>query len=280
MAEGRARKVGTAVVVRTERLSPHMVRIVLGGDGLAGFDAGAYTDHYVKVLFAPEGVVYASPWDLEQIRAAHPREEWPRQRAYTVRAWDPALRELTLDFVVHGDEGLAGPWAARVQPGELVRFLGPGGAYAPDRLAGWHLLAGDESALPAIGAAMERMPYGAEVHAFVEVEGPQDELEIATPDGVVPVWLHRGSRPVGEALTEAVRALAFPSEDVHAFVHGEAGFVKNLRRYLRVEREIPRERLSISGYWRLGETDEGWRAIKRDWNAEVEAEQEPVGASH
>ncbi|MBT2472758.1 siderophore-interacting protein [Streptomyces sp. ISL-66] len=279
MAEGRVRTVGTAVVVRTERLTPHMVRVVLGGDGLAGFDAGAYTDHYVKLLFPAEGVTYATPWNLEQIRSAHPREEWPRQRAYTVRSWNPAQRELTLDFVVHGDEGLAGPWAARVQPGELVRFLGPGGAYAPDPRAGWHLLVGDESALPAIGAAMERMPAGAVVHALVEVEGPRDELEISTPDGVVPHWIHRGSRPIGEALTEAVKALAFPSPDVHAFVHGEAGFVKTLRRHLRLERGIPRERLSVSGYWRLGETDEGWRAIKRDWNAEVEAEQERLAAA-
>ncbi|MFJ7268418.1 siderophore-interacting protein [Streptomyces sp. NPDC099050] len=280
MAEGRARKVGTAVVVRTERLSPHMVRIVLGGAGLAGFGAGRYTDHYVKLLFAPAGVTYTTPWDLDRIKAVHPREEWPRQRAYTVRAWDPARLELTLDFVVHGDEGLAGPWAARVQPGELVRFLGPGGAYAPDPVAGWHLLVGDESALPAIAAAMERMPAGARVHALVEVRGPHDELKIATPDGTVPVWIHRGSRPIGEALTESVQALAFPSSDVHAFVHGEAGFVRSLRRHLRVERGIPRERLSISGYWRLGETDEGWRAIKRDWNADVEAEQErPLAAA-
>ncbi|MBT2403725.1 MULTISPECIES: siderophore-interacting protein [unclassified Streptomyces] len=274
MAEGRARKVGTAVVVRTERLSPHMVRLVLGGEGLAGFGAGEFTDHYVKVLFAPEGVRYAEPWDLDEIRSAHPRGEWPRQRAYTVRCWDPAHQELTLDFVVHGDEGLAGPWAARVQPGETVRFLGPGGAYTPEPSAGWHLLAGDESALPAIAAAMERIPAGARVHAFVEIDGPDDEQKVATPDGVVPVWLHRAGRPVGEALVEAVTALEFPSSDVHAFVHGEAGFVKELRRHLRLERGIPRERLSISGYWRLGETDEGWRAIKRDWNAEVLAEQD------
>lgn len=274
MAEGRVRKVGTAVVVRTERLTPHMVRIVLGGAGLTGFGAGGFTDHYVKILFAPDGVSYTTPWDLDRIRADHPREEWPRQRAYTVRAWDPAHLELTLDFVVHGDEGLAGPWAAGVQPGELVRFLGPGGAYTPDPAADWHLLVGDESALPAIGAAMERMPAGARVHALVEVQGPDDELKIATPDGIVPVWIHRGSRPIGEALTEAVQALSFPSADVHAFVHGEAGFVKTLRHYLRVDRGIARERLSISGYWRLGQTDEGWRASKRDWNAEVEAEQE------
>lgn len=279
MAEGRARTVGTAVVVRTERLTPHMVRIVLGGDGLAGFGAGVYTDHYVKLLFAPEGVSYAEPWDLERIRATHHREAWPRQRAYTVRAWDPAHLELTLDFVVHGDEGLAGPWAARVQPGELVHFLGPGGAYAPDPVAGWHLLVGDESALPAIAAAMERMPAGALVHAFVEIDGPADEQKVATPDGTVPVWLHRGDRPVGAALVEAVTSLRFPSADVHAFVHGEAGFVKDLRRHLRLDRGIPRERLSISGYWRQGETDEGWRAIKRDWNATVEAEQDLTTAA-
>ncbi|MFD3700892.1 siderophore-interacting protein [Streptomyces sp. NPDC058646] len=274
MAEGRARTVGTAVVVRTERLSPHMVRLVLGGDGLTGFDAGEFTDHYIKILFPPKGVTYPSPWNLEQIRADFPRAQWPRQRAYTVRAWDPAHRELTLDFVVHGDEGVAGPWAAGAQPGELVRFLGPGGAYAPDPAAGWHLMVGDESALPAIAAAMERVPAGATVHAFVEVDGPADELKIATADGTVPHWIHRGARPVGEALVEAVTSFEFPSQDVHAFVHGEAGFVKELRRHLRLERGVPREHLSISGYWRLGETDEGWRAIKRDWNAKVEAEQE------
>ncbi|WP_329387596.1 siderophore-interacting protein [Streptomyces sp. NBC_01351] len=279
MAEGRARTVGTAAVVRTERLTPHMVRIVLGGEGLQGFGAGEFTDHYVKLLFPPQGVTYPEPWDLERIRAEYPRDQWPRQRAYTVRSWDPARMELTLDFVVHGDEGLAGPWAARALPGELVRFLGPGGAYAPDRTADWHLLVGDESALPAIAATMERMPAGARVHAFVEVEGPADEQKIATPDGVAPVWVHRGDRPVGEALVEAVRALRFPSPDVHAFVHGEAGFVKALRHHLRLERGIPRERLSISGYWRLGETDEGWRAIKRDWNAAVEAEQDHATAA-
>lgn len=160
-----------------------------------------------------------------------------------------------------------------------MHFLGPGGAYAPDPMAGWHLLAGDESALPAIAAAMERMPAGARVHAFIEIDGPADEQRVATPDGIVPVWLHRGDRPVGAALVEAVTSLEFPSADVHAFVHGEAGFVKELRRHLRLDRGITRDRLSISGYWRQGETDEGWRAIKRDWNATVEAEQDLTSAA-
>ncbi|MYW46874.1 siderophore-interacting protein [Streptomyces sp. SID161] len=268
----KPRKPHTAQVVRTERLTPHMQRVVLGGEGLAGFAADTCTDHYVKLLFGAAGVTYPEPFDLERIRAEYPREQWPVTRTYTVRDWDPELRELTLDFVVHGDEGLAGPWALRAQPGDTVRFMGPGGAYAPDAAADWHLLAGDESALPAIARALETLPAGARAHAFVEVSGPEEEQKIDTEVRVV--WLHRGDRPVGEALVEAVRELEFPEGRMHAFVHGEAGFVKELRRLLRVELQVPREDLSISGYWRLGHNEDGWQASKREWNARIEAEQE------
>ncbi|MFJ4524130.1 siderophore-interacting protein [Streptomyces sp. NPDC088810] len=273
----KPRKPHTAQVMRTERLTPHMQRVVLGGEGLAGFAADTCTDHYVKLLFGADGVTYPEPFDLERIRAEFPREQWPVTRTYTVRAWDPGRRELTLDFVIHGDEGLAGPWAVRAQPGDTVRLLGPGGAYAPDPEADWHLLAGDESALPAIARALEALPAGARAHAFVEVSGPEEEQKIVTD--VPVVWLHRGDRPVGETLVEAVRGLEFPEGRMHAFVHGEAGFVKELRRLLRVEREVPREDLSISGYWRLGHNEDGWQASKREWNARIEAEQEGAAAA-
>ncbi|MEU6068233.1 MULTISPECIES: siderophore-interacting protein [Streptomyces] len=273
----RPRKPHSAQVVRTERLTPHMQRVVLGGDGLADFAADTCTDHYVKLLFGPEGVTYPEPFDLQRIQEEFPREQWPVTRTYTVRDWDPETHELTLDFVVHGDEGLAGPWALRAQPGDVVRFMGPGGAYAPDAGADWHLLAGDESALPAIARSLEALPKGAKAVAFVEVSGPEEEQKIDSD--VEVVWLHRGHRPIGHALVEAVRALEFPEGRVHAFVHGEASFVKELRRLLRVEREIPREDLSISGYWRLGHNEDGWQASKRDWNARIEAEQEGGSAA-
>ncbi|WP_372352020.1 siderophore-interacting protein [Streptomyces sp. KL116D] len=274
----KPRKARSAQVVRTERLTPHMQRVVLGGDGLADFpEQLEHTDHYVKLLFAPEGVSYDEPFDVERIREELPREQWPVTRTYTVRAWDPAARELTLDFVIHGDEGLAGPWAASVQPGGPVRFMGPGGAYHPDTSADWHLLVGDESALPAVAAALEALPEGARAHVFLEVEGPEEEQKIDSP--VEITWLHRSGRPVGQALIAAVTELTFPEGRLHAFVHGEAGFVKELRRHLRVDREIPREDLSISGYWRLGHNEDGWQASKRDWNAQVEAEQEPPAVS-
>ncbi|RZU11822.1 siderophore-interacting protein [Streptomyces sp. BK239] len=268
----RPRKPHSAQVVRTERLTPHMQRVVLGGAGLAEFELGGCTDHYVKLLFGAEGVTYPEPFDLERVRAEFPREQWPVTRTYTVRHWDAEHRELTVDFVLHGDEGLAGPWAARVQPGETVHFMGPGGAYAPDPAADWHLLAGDESALPAIAAALESLPAGAVAHAFIEVAGPEEEQKIDSD--VEVVWLHRGDRPLGEKLLEAVRALRWPEGRVHAFVHGEAATVKELRRLLRVDHAVPREDLSISGYWRLGHNEDGWQAAKREWNARVEAEQE------
>ncbi|MEV4831203.1 siderophore-interacting protein [Micromonospora sp. CA-248260] len=275
MAE-RSKMVTAARVVRVGRPTPHLVRLVLGGEELTGLPVGEFTDHYVKLVFPPEGVDLPRPLDLTAIKQELPREQWPRLRAYTVRAWDAAAGELTIDVVHHGDEGLAGPWAARLRPGDEVLFTGPGGAYAPDPTADWHLLVGDESALPAIGAALERLPEGAPAVVLVEIADPADEQSLPSPGAVALTWLHRAGRPVGEALVAAVRELEFPPGRVHAFVHGEATFVKELRRLLRVERNVPRADLSISGYWRQGMDDEGWRSTKPDWNRQVEAEEAEV----
>ncbi|NUT32053.1 MAG: siderophore-interacting protein [Hamadaea sp.] len=264
-----------AEVLRVEQLTPHMIRVVFGGPGLAGFPAGQFTDHYIKLLFPIEGVAYPEPFDMQRIREEYPREQWPRVRTYTVRRWDPQNAEMTVDFVYHGDEGVAGPWAAALRPGDVTHFNGPGGDYTPDPQADWHLLAGDESALPAIAAALERLPHGAVAHAFVEVAGPPEEQKLETAADVAITWLHRGDARVGERLVAALRGFTFPAGDVHVFVHGEANFVKELRGLLRVDRGIPRERLSISGYWRLGQDEDGWQAGKREWNRRIEEEQEP-----
>ncbi|WBB79715.1 siderophore-interacting protein [Micromonospora sp. WMMD882] len=269
----RPKKVTTAHVVRADRLTRYVIRLVVGGDELVGLPLGEHTDHYVKLLFPRPGVSYPTPFDLAAIRRDLPAEQWPRLRAYTVRAWDPVAARMTIDIVHHGDEGVAGPWAAGLRPGDPVHFTGPGGAYAPSPEADWHLLVGDESALPAIAAALERLPAGVPARVFVEVDGPADEQPLPSPGAVDLVWLHRGDRPVGEALVDAVRALAFPSGVVHAFVHGEATFVRELRRLLRVERGVSREMLSISGYWRRGFDDEGWRSSKPDWNRQIEREE-------
>ncbi|TDD87690.1 siderophore-interacting protein [Actinomadura rubrisoli] len=269
----RRPKLNRGTVLRTERVTPHMIRVVLGGGTLAGFGAGEFTDHYVKLLFPQPGVDYPEPFDMERVRAELPRDQWPSVRTYTVRAWDPEAAELAIDFVHHGDKGIAGPWAARVRPGEEIFFNGPGGAYAPSADADWHLLAGDESALPAIAASLERIPEGAPTRVFIEVAGPEEEQSLTTPGDAEIVWLHRDGGPVGDLLAEAVQKLDFPEGRVHAFVHGEAGFVKTLRRHLRVDRGLPMDQLSISGYWRQGRDEDGWQSSKRDWNRQVEEEE-------
>lgn len=285
MSDAPARRPRTAMVAtvtRTERLSTSMVRVVLGGPGLSPFTPSPCADSYVKAVFLPEGAPEDRPLDaegrvdLDALRDLLPPGTAPRLRSYTVRGWDAEARELTLDFVVHGDEGLAGPWAAAARPGDELLLLGPGGAWSPPAGADWHLLVGDESALPAVAVSAEHLPAGARAVAVVEVEGPADEIPVAAP-GLEVRWVHRSGRPVGQALVEAVRALPWRDGVPHAFVHGEAGFVKELRGYLRLERGVPREHLSISGYWRLGTDDEGWRARKRDWNREIEEREAAAG---
>jgi NADPH-dependent ferric siderophore reductase len=272
-APPRKRVPRVAEVVRTSRVTPQMIRVVLGGEGLAGFPAGAFTDHYVKLLFPPPGAPYGVPYDPEQVRAELPREQWPATRTYTVRAWDAGARELTLDFVHHGDEGLAGPWAAAALPGDRIQLMGPGGAYTPNPAADWHLLAGDESALPAIGAALERLPAGVRALVFAEVAGPAEEqAELRAGDGVELTWVHRDGEP-GAALVAAVRAAELPAGTGHVFVHGEAAAVRELRRHLRAVRGLDPEFTSISGYWRRGDSEDRWQAGKRDWNAAIEAEE-------
>jgi NADPH-dependent ferric siderophore reductase len=186
-------------------------------------------------------------------------------------------RGLTLDFVVHGDSGIAGPWARNARPGDEVLLQGPGGGYRPDPAADWHLLVGDESALPAIAAAIEALPADAPAQVFVEVDGPLSEIELPVPAATQLTWVHRDGEPVGSRLVEAVSGWSFPPGQPHAFVHGEAGFVKVLRRLLVIDRAVPRDRLSISGYWRHGADDEGWRAQKKEWNREVEEAERAAG---
>jgi NADPH-dependent ferric siderophore reductase len=270
MAETPARKaprVTRLSVLRTEWLTPHMVRVTAGGEGIADFRENDFADQYVKVVFAPEGVTYPEPYDPEAIRRDLPREQWPVQRTYTVRSLDREAGELAIDFVHHGDEGLAGPWAAAARPGDPLLLAGPGGAYSPDPDADWHLLVGDESALPAIAVALEQLPREAVARVLIEVENPAEEQKLDAPDGAEITWLHReGSGAArGALLVEAVTALDFPDGPVHAFVHGEAETVmKKLRPHLLKERGLSRDQLSVSGYWRAGQADEDFRK----WKAE------------
>lgn len=257
-------------------LTEHLVRVRFSGD-LAAFADSTATDRYVKLVFPRPGVTYPEPFDLREVRAAVAPEDQPVVRTYTVRELDVAAGTLAIDFVVHGDEGVAGPWAASVAVGTPLWVNGPGGAYAPDPMADFHLLVADESALPALAAAVEALPADARGLALVEVAGPGDELPLAVPAGVELRWLHRGTTAheapphltgAGSPLAVAVAELdagAWPTGRVQAFVHGEAEAVMHHVRPVLRRRGVGKRDLSVSGYWRRGRTEEGFRT----WKAEL-----------
>ncbi|GAB2933279.1 siderophore-interacting protein [Rhodococcus aerolatus] len=274
MASPRPLRVAT--VLRVEHPAPAVVRVVLGGDGVAGLDLGAHTDHYVKLLLTPAGVTHPEPWDLADIRASRPQPEWPVPRSYTVRAYRDG--ELTLDVVGHGDAGhggagLAVAWAARAQPGDRVHLQGPGGDWAPDPGAAWHLFVADGSALPAVAVSMERLPaWGNAVVVLDTREDEEQPLRSAAGLRVLRVGPDGG----GDAVVAALAAAELPVGVPEVFVHGEASMVRTVRRWVRAELGVPREGLSASGYWRRGRTDEAWRAEKPAWKAAVAADDEAL----
>jgi NADPH-dependent ferric siderophore reductase len=254
----------------------HMVRVVLGGNGFDTFTPSEFTDSYVKLVFVAEDVdVSALPHPLTLDSFADlPAARQPVVRTITVRRADPIARELTVDIAVHGEHGAAGPWAATAQPGQPMYVMGPSGAYAPDPAADWHLMAGDETALPAISVALEALPPNAIGQVFIEVADPDDEIPLTAPEGVQINWILRGGRAdlVGEdragdfaPLVEAVKTAFWMPGQVHAFVHGEAQAVMhNLRPYIRKERGVDAKWASISGYWRRGRTEETFRQWKKE----------------
>jgi NADPH-dependent ferric siderophore reductase len=264
----RKRGITRMTVQRTEWVTPHLVRVVLGGPGIESFVDNGFTDKYVKLLFLKPDVTYPEPIDLDVIRAEWPREQWPITRTYTVRWFDADARELAIDFVTHGDEGVAAPWAAAAVAGDEIVVRGPGGAYAPSPAADWHLLVGDESALPAIGAALEALPTGVPAVVFALVEDEGEALKLAGGTDVDVTWMYRSDFPSADdanaALVDAVRSAEFAAGAVQAFVHGEAGFVAGLRRHLTTDRAVPKDLLSISGYWRRGKNEDGWQAEKAE----------------
>lgn len=264
-ATRKSRPQTNLTVLRREQLTPHMVRIVAGGPGFAGYVNNDYVDRYVKIVFPQPGVEYPQPLDLWQVRESMPRELWPHTRTYTVRWVDQAAGELAIDFVIHGDEGLAGPWAATAQPGDSLIFTGPGGGYNPDPDTDWHLFAGDESALPAISAALESLPRNARGLAFLEVDSDADIQAIDAPAGMDLRWLPRGGVPAGTGslLVAAVRDALWPEGRVQVFAHGERGSMKGLREVFYVQRGLERAQVSLSGYWAKGRVEDDFQAEKK-----------------
>lgn len=261
----RPQHLGT--VVGTSTVSDHLVRVTLSVASEAFQPKEDITDQYVKLLFADPSLQLTPPFDVDALREAYGPAAVPVTRTYTIRSARRADEgwEIDLDFVTHGDSGLAGPWAESAQPGDVIAFHGPGGAYAP-RPGAWHLLGGDEAALPAIAAALEAMRPDEVGVAVLDVAGPGDHIELSAPAAVEVRWLERGGEwtPESTTLARGVADVDIPDGvDAQVFVHGERESMKDLRRLLRDERGLDRKQMSLSAYWAYGRAEDQFQAEKR-----------------
>lgn len=233
-------------VLRTATVTPRMTRITVGGDALATFPGGGGDQHVVLYFYDPD-VTLPEPLTLASARTLLGQVR-PAMRSYTVRRFDPAGHELDIDFVLHGS-GVAAEWARNARPGDPLILVGPSPAFVPDPAVPRHLLAGDETALPAIGAMLAELPPGAQATVIVEVADASEEQRL--PGDVH--WLHRDGRPPGtpDLLVPAVHALGAFDGDVWAA--GERTVMHALRDHLLDERGLDRRHVRTTMYWRHGQ---------------------------
>lgn len=290
-----------AQVARVERLSPHFVRITFRSDDFEHFGT-ARLDQRVKLVLPHSDGTFADFGQSEEAGDWYdrwrslPHAERNAFRTYTVRRIDPARCELDIDFVVHHDAGPAGTWADAARAGQEIVIVGPD-ARSPHSASGldWHpgtarrvLLAGDETALPAIAGILESLETEYQADVFIEVPTEADFLELAGSARANVTWHARNDRSHGAAVVEAVttwtddqrelltRAAAprrqeladidvdhellwDSPDDVHgefyAWIAGEAAMVKTLRRLLVASCGVDRRRVAFMGYWRLGQAE-------------------------
>ncbi|HEY0296376.1 MAG TPA: siderophore-interacting protein [Bordetella sp.] len=224
-------------VLSASAVTAHMQRIVLGGEALGP-------------LLGMEGIDVPAAWVKVFTEAGD-------GRAYTVRALDRQAKTLTLDFVLHGGHGASGPvsaWAAGARAGELVHLAGPrDGGYRCPADAGWMLLAGDATALPAIQSIARNLPDGVTADAYIEVPTPQDiQPDLADCRGVRVQWLPAGH--AGSTLPAALASWRRPQGAGYFWAAGESSAMRHLSLQLPAL-GIERQRADIKGYWKMGQAD-------------------------
>ena len=239
-----------SVVVRSvEQRSPRMQRIVLGGPELEGFEV-AEPAASVRLLLPPPGedAIVLPEWDGNQFKL--PSGKRAPIRTFTPRHVDTERLQLTLDIVVHGG-GVASEWARSAEPGTEAAISGPGRGYEIDAAASTFLLAGDETAIPAISQLLERLPPETAVQVHIEILDRRARLQLPSHPKAEVAWheLPRGSR-AGDALVAAVEAL--DENPDAAWVAGEAASVQRIRKHLFDARGMARSAATVRGYWKMG----------------------------
>jgi NADPH-dependent ferric siderophore reductase len=192
-------------------------------------------------------------------------------RTYTVREQRHAPQQIDMDlaeqidvdFALHGDLGPASRWAGRARPGDRLIALGPTEAdnrgidFRPPQGTDWVLITGDETALPAIGGILRSLPADMPVRAWIEIAHPEDLQHLSTDAAAQINWLIRGTAARGPGLLlDMLRAADLPPGRPYAWLAGESGTVRALRRFLVGERGLDRRSVTFTGYWRQGASEE------------------------
>ena len=238
-------------VAATAQLTPHMLRIEFEGANLARFDTR--DDLHVRLALPPEGQPRASWLRIGRDGTATIRDRnvRPVYRKYTIRSVDPAAGRLAVDFVIHADGGPGSGWAASAKPGDVLGMIGPGGRGVP--ASDWLLLAGDETALPAIGRILEELPARARGAVFVEVQDAAEEQPLRVPPGMTLQWLHRGAAAPGTTslLVDAVSATALPQASGRfVWAAAEDAAIRTLRARLKSFGLRQKEEFLAVAYWK------------------------------
>lgn len=241
------------VVRSVHAVTPAMRRIILACEDTAHFDSGGL---HVRILIPPAGREPVWPWVGPDSRIIWPSaEDELVRRVYTVRSIDHSRRELAIDVVLH-DDSPGSVWARDARPGDRVGVLGPGGGGVVP--ADWYLLCGDETALPAIARIAASLPATARAAIVIEVADPAEEQAICSDAQIDIAWLHRGGAPAGstDLLSKAVRGIEMPDTGpLFVFAGCEQTAAREIRRHLRSERKLAKDRFLVAAYWRRGHTD-------------------------
>lgn len=246
-----------AEVVRTERVTPHMIRVTLGGGDLARFDHRGFDQWFrlaIPVTDSPRFDNLPQRFGLTGYLRylTLPKGTRPVFRNYTVRAFRPEKLELDVDFVAHGTEGVAAGWAASVEKGVQVAFIDQGCGWQPVP-ADWTLLAADETGLPAVAGILRDLPRDSVGHAIIELFDDSDRQPLDAPGGIAVQWVLREPNAApGSAALPALRDLVFPEGLPYAFAVGESALATGTRRHLLTERNVPKGNVTFSGYWKRG----------------------------
>jgi len=240
-------------VVRTVRLTPHMQRLTLAGENLQRFATGGL---HIRLLLPRKGLAPVWPVTGADGRPSWPQaEQRPDVRIYTLRHVDVEKGEVDIDFVLHEGEGMPGArFGADAGAGDIVGMTGPGGGSVAQ--ADWYLLAGDETALPAIGRILEELPEGVQAVVRIEVADGAEEQPLVSRAGLDIQWLHRNGVAPGKStrLEDAVRNVRWPDDgrSVFAWAGCEHKSFRAIRAHLRQDRKLTRDQHLVVAYWRHG----------------------------